>query len=45
MVEGVDDYEEGFEDASSEALKDVDFLEGDEGEKFVGIVQRIPLNS
>lgn len=38
MVEGIDDIDKGFEDAGNEVLKEVEFLVGDDGDRFVGIV-------
>lgn len=43
MVERLEEMEQGFEDAGNEVLMEVKFLEGDEGDRFTCIVQRILL--
>lgn len=43
MVEGIEDWEEGFEDVDTEILDEVEIIGGYEGERFTRILQRILL--
>lgn len=38
MVEGLEEMEEGFEDADNEVLEEVEFLEGDGRDRFTCIL-------
>lgn len=40
-MDGVEDLEDGFEDANNDNSEEVEFTKGDEGEKFAYIIQRL----
>lgn len=43
LVEGIEDWEEGFEDVDIEVFDEIEVTRGDEGERLTRILQRILL--
>lgn len=39
IVKGLEEQEEGYKDTSDEEFDDVDFVDDDEEERFVGTIQ------